>query len=103
MSFFLTQILARHVPDVPIEYADIWFTGLVYYIHVQPHHTLFWRAFAERYPHYRRAAFRYYAVRELALGCPEFPTKSDAIKWLVDVLKLKESEWRLLRLSLAVR
>ncbi len=110
MSRFLTQLLARAVPEVYVESARIvrwdWSRRGVsdFYIVVEPRHRDYWGCFERKYPHYKQLA-RARGVVELDLDlghrrCPEFHSKEDLLSWLADTLGLSQGERKLLELSL---
>ena len=98
----LTAILSRAVPDVRVNSATLLksLVGL-YWIQVKPKHYEYWRRFKEAYPHWARVARTYKATGKSMMidgFCPEFGVLENLFKWLFDVLRLTQSERRLLLL-----
>ena len=108
MSWFLTQLLARVVPEVYVESARIEHWGLPkwgindYYIVVEPYHRDYWECFRQKYPHsVQLACARGVEKLDLELGrrqCPVFHSKEDLLGWLVDTLDLTRGERKLLKI-----
>ncbi|RLI16644.1 hypothetical protein DRO41_00910 [Candidatus Bathyarchaeota archaeon] len=99
----LTRVLARAVPEVFVERAEITYAPLAkaYFIIVHPSHVKYWLRFHKKYPHYKRIALRYGVSEHNISGCcPEFFNKADLVNWLVDVLSLSRGERKLLRLCM---
>lgn len=97
----LTHVLARAVPEVFVERAEISYAPVAkaYFILVYPNHVKYWLRFHKKYPHYKRVALRYGVSEHNISGCcPEFFDEVDLISWLADVLDLSRGERKLLRL-----
>ena len=108
LSWFLTQLLARAVPEVYVESTRIEHWDLPkwgvrdYFIVVEPHHRDYWGCFRRKYPHYKRlACARGVEELDLELGrrqCPVFHSKEDLLGWLADTLDLTQGERKLLKI-----
>jgi len=100
---FLTHVLARAVPHVPVDYVEVVAAGrvnrTVYLIEVNPRHHLYWRYFKKAYPHWIRVAHRYRVLGPTHESfCPEFSNARDLLSWLFDVLNLTHGERSLLQI-----
>jgi len=85
----LVWVLRKAVPSAKVNSAYISRTLLRgYYIWVEPHHALFWRAFKDRYPSWRRCASE--LGSDMQGICPLFKTERQLVLWLCQTLSLPD-------------